>query len=221
MRFAARFEGPPGAANGGVVAGTLAGDGPAEVVIRRPVPVEAELRLEGRELLGADGELLAAATPADPGSFDALAAAVPRVSPADARAAAAATPLADGHPFPGCFGCGPGASDGIHCLAGPVGDGVWAVDWTPQDVSAPFVWAALDCPSSAPVVPVDGQVPHVLGRIAGRVLAPLRAGEPHVVVAWKLGEEGRRKHSASVILGPGGTPHAVARATWVALRLPG
>ncbi len=219
VRIGARFAGPPGAANGGFLAGTLAGEGPARVTIRRPVPVEDDLVLEGGELREARGERDEATPPlavvepverVDVGE-------VPRVTHDEAREAAAATPLAADHPFPRCFGCGPAHPDGLHCLAGEVRDGVWAVPWTPGEASSPFVWSALDCPSSAPVVPVDGHPPHVLGRIEGAILGPVAVGEPHVVVAWALGADGRRKHSASALLDPSGEPVAVARATWFAL----
>ena len=213
MRFARRYEGPPGTANGGVIAGSLAGDGPAEVIIRRPVPLEVDLALDDGELRDEAGELLAVVRPAgvvDVGE-------PPRVGFTDAEAAAARSPWLDGHPFPTCFGCGPDAEHGIHCLAGPVGNGVWAVGWTPEDVSPPVVWAALDCPSSGPVVPADNVTPHVLSRISAEVFQTPAVGERHVVVAWKLGEDGRKKHAASAILGPDGSVRARARATWVAV----
>ena len=216
MRIPARFAGPPGAANGGVIAATLAGEGPAEVTIRRPVPVETHLVATADELLGPDAEVLASCGPVTV-DLAALAAQAPRVTFEAARAAGAATPLAEQHPFPGCFGCGPESADGIHCLAGPAGDGVWAVSWVPEEGSPLFVWAALDCPSSGPVVTRGGPA-HVLGRIAGQMLQPVVAGDPHVVVAWALGRDGRKAFSASAVLGPDGEPRAVARATWVALK---
>jgi hypothetical protein len=207
----ARFEGPPGVANGGYVAGLLAGEGPARVTIRRPVPVETELEFDGAELRGdellATVERLEGVDVGDP----------PRVSLDEARAAAAATPLAEGHPFPGCFACGPGHPTGLHCLTGPVGDGsVWAVAWTPEEAGAPFVWAALDCTSSGPVCSPSGVPAHVLGRIEART-KPVSAGEPHVLVAWALGADGRRKFAASALLDGRGEVRAVARATWFAL----
>ena len=214
VRVAARFEGPPGFANGGYLAGLLAGEGPAEVTIRRPVPVEEDLELDGAALRsGAD--VLAEVARVD--SVDV--GPIPSARFEDAQRAAAATPLAPQHPFPRCFGCGPDHPSGQHCLPGPVGDGpgVWAVAWTPEEATPPFVWSALDCPSSAPVVPVSGDPPHVLGRIAAEIRGDVVAGRPHVVVSWALGADGRRKHSASAILDQGGRPVAVARATWIAL----
>ncbi|MDQ3741762.1 MAG: hypothetical protein M3389_12560, partial [Actinomycetota bacterium] len=50
VRIDARFQGPPGAANGGFLAGTLAGSGPARVTIRRPVPLDTDLHFDGEVL---------------------------------------------------------------------------------------------------------------------------------------------------------------------------
>ena len=220
LRVAARFEGPPGFANGGYVAGLLAGHGPAQVTIRRPVPVETDLRFDGAELREGEAEEPSGAPLATVAPLDAVDLGPPPAVPlAAARAAAARTPLGEHHPFPGCFGCGPAHPSGLHCLPGPAGDGVWAVAWTPEDAVPPFVWSALDCPSSAPVVLARGGDPHVLGRIEAAITGTVAVGEPHVVVSWALGSDGRRKHSASALLGPDGDPVATARATWFALRV--
>lgn len=236
LRVAARFEGPPGFANGGFLAGLLAGRGPARVTIRRPVPVDADLVFDGEELREAASPGAGSAATgggASAAGGDASAAPLATVAPLDAvdvgppptasldaaREAAARTPLAAHHPFPGCFGCGPGHPSGLHCLAGEVGDGVWAVAWTPEETDPPFVWSALDCSSSAPVVPARGGAPHVLGRMEAAIAGTVAVGEPHVVVAWALERDGRRKLSASALLDPRGEPVAFARATWFALRV--
>jgi hypothetical protein len=217
----ARFAGPPASANGGVIAATLLGEGAGEVTIRRPVPVATPLGREDHRLLDADGALLAEARPLSDDEIAELrreAEATPAVTLDEARAAGARTPLVEDHPFPTCFGCGPDAPHGLHCLAGPVGrDDLWAVAFTPPEASPPEVWAALDCPSSAPHLGAMRGVPHVLGRIAGVPLAPPTAGTEHVVVARATGGEGRKRHSVSVIQDAGGRPLAVARATWIAL----
>jgi hypothetical protein len=213
VRVAARFEGPPGFANGGYLAGLLAGERPARVTIRRPVPLETDLEFDGAELRG--DELLATVERVervDVGD-------APRVSLAEARSAAEASPLAARHPFPRCFGCGPDHPSGLHCLPGPVGGGAWAVPWTPEDASPPFAWAALDCPSSAPIASPTGVPAYVLGRIEASVGA-VAAGEPHVVVAWAGEADGRRRHSAVVMWGPDGERVAAARATWFAIQPP-
>ena len=218
----ARFEGPPGMANGGYLAGLLAGAGPARVTIRRPVPTETPLHFDGAVLREADPSGPDPSGPEPPvlAELEPLPALriddPPRVSLEAAREAAARTPLAEHHPFPRCFGCGPQHPSGLHCLPGPLGDGVWAVAWTPEDASAEIVWSALDCPSSAPIASPTGVPPYVLGRIEAAIDGVL-AGEPHVVVARAVGDEGRRRRSEVVMWGPRGERAAVARATWFAL----
>src|SRR5687768_16512553 len=71
VEFPERFQGPPGMANGGFLAGTLAAaiGAPAEVTLRRPAPLDRALRIarseSGTELW--DGAILiASATRADP-----------------------------------------------------------------------------------------------------------------------------------------------------------
>lgn len=225
-----RFNGPPASCNGGYAAGRLAGElgpGVVEVTLRVPPPLERELHVartgEGVELW--DGETLVAG--ARPGALDdVLESLGTPVGLDDARAAAARSPfLAEGaHPFPTCFGCGPQApADALHNLAGPLGDGRYACDCRfdaslagDDGVVAPaVVWAALDCPTSAPIA-APGAV-QVLGRMTAQVLAPVRPDTEYVVVAWPLGADGRKKHAASVLLAPDGTPAAAARATWISL----
>ncbi len=223
MRIGARFNGPVGSANGGYAAGRLAaflGDGPAEVTLRLPPPLERDLTVDGHD--GAvelrDGDALVA----EGRRLDGLDVEMPPpVSVEAARAAGAATPLREGHPFPTCFGCGPDRAehDGLHCLCGPVqgrSDGVWAVGWVPEASARELVWAALDCPSAAPFLQPDR--PLVLGRIAARVDRVPEPGEPLAVMSWALGEDGRKRASASALVDAGGRVLAAARATWIALR---
>jgi hypothetical protein len=55
----------------------------------------------------------------------------------------------------------------------------------------------------------------VLGRLATKLLAPVRAGERCVVTGWPLGEDGRKLYSGSALFSADGDLRAVARATWV------
>jgi hypothetical protein len=228
----ARFEGPPGAANGGVVCGLLAQHLPAgrpvTVTLRRPVPLAVPLTVAddgagGVALAADDGIPLALAHVDD----EPVIGAVPDVDVEAARAAVADPALVAAHPFPRCFGCGPqrDRASAVALLPGPVGDGVLATSWTPgpglpQDregvLAAPAVWAALDCPSGAAAVPA-GAVPHVLGRLEGRVGAPIAVGEEVLVVAWPLGHEGRKRWGACALRSPDGEILGLARATWIAL----
>jgi hypothetical protein len=187
------------------------------VTLRLPPPLERELPVkrvrEGVRLLHG-AAVVAEARPLDGLELDVP----PPVSIEAARAAGEATPLVEGHPFPTCFGCGPDHDQGLHCLAGPVAgrdDDVWAVDWTPDEVSAAIVWAALDCPSSAPIA-IPGAA-HVLGRMAVRIDRLPEAGAPHAVISWPLRVDGRKKHAASALLDADGAVLAVARATWIEL----
>ena len=65
MRIAARFNGPPGSANGGVTAGRLAayvGAAAVEVTLRRPPPLGVDLRVDasGGTARLLDGDVLVA-----------------------------------------------------------------------------------------------------------------------------------------------------------------
>jgi hypothetical protein len=79
-----------------------------------------------------------------------------------------------------------------------------------------LVCAALDCPQlwalmvHAPATTSDRVVTASLEtRLERRVVA----GEPHVVMAWPLGRDGRRWLAGAAIVGPGGELCAVGRQT--------
>ena len=227
----ARFRGPPASANGGYTAGSLAAwlDGPAEVTLRRPPPIDRPLDVEvdtDQVTLLDGGELIAEARRAvvdvEP----------PRAVTVDEAAAATEHSRfrrAPGeHPFPGCFVCGPDRApgDGLRMFPGrvPARD-VFAVPWTPAsefddgygNVRGQIVWSALDCPSSFAMYleedPLEG--PFVLGRLAARIDAPVSTGMPHVVLGWRVGLDGRKLFAGSALYDASGTPLAVARATWI------
>ena len=211
--------------NGGYACALLARhvDAPAiEVTRRSPPPLERpmEVRSGGERALLLDGEHLvaeAAATTLD-------LAAPPRVSVGEALEAARRFCGFEQNPFPTCFACGPERtpSDGLRIFAGPVeGADVVAAPWTPAAdlagddgiVAEPVVWAAIDCPSGW--AHVDDRLSAVLGRMAARILEPVRAGEDYVVVARPTGAEGSRRFAESALLASDGRAVAVARATWM------
>ena len=146
---------------------------------------------------------------------------------ADAAAASERFAWKDDHPFPGCFGCGPerDPADALCLFCGPVGDGRFAVPWTPPawtggDVVDPrFAWAALDCPSSAPV---HGTIssPVVLGRFTVALEGPIAIGAPHVIQSWLEREDGRKRHTAVALYTADGERRACGRAVWVELARP-
>jgi hypothetical protein len=229
-----RFRGPPDSGNGGYSCGLLAAlvPGPAEVTLRRPPPLGRSLAVEisedGVATLRDGDELVAEAHPAA-----ALEVEVPApVSLDDARTASAAYPGAAGHPYPSCFGCGterePG--DGLRIFPGPIAgrEGLFAAPWTPDPsvagelghVRDEVVWTALDCSSGwcfygHPDLAPDAEA--LLGRMQASVDGAVLAGEPHVVMAWPLAVEGRKRASASAVLAEDGTVLARARALWVEL----
>jgi hypothetical protein len=216
-----RFRGPSGSANGGYTCGLVASflDGPAEVTLRLPPPLDRPLAVErdgdGPVRVLDDGALVAEAQPT-PLELE------PPPPPSFEDAAAAALPDGDlASPFPECFVCGPhrAAGDGLRIFAGPLGsDGLVAATWVPAAAyTAPeFVWAALDCPGAyAGGFGVGERGTLVLGRLAARVEAVPRAGERCVVVGWPLGEEGRKVYAGTVLYGDGGRVVGVARATWI------
>jgi hypothetical protein len=209
------------------------GDGPAEVMLKAPPPLDRPLVIESVDggAVMRDGETVVAE--GRPASVD-LAAPAP-VAFDDAADAAAGGPfLHETHPFPSCFVCGPRRreDDGLRIFAGPVGDGApYAAAWTPSEslagpdgaLPSELVWAALDCPTSGPVANDSnkpGFLPIVLGRLAVRIDAPVVAGRPHVVMAWELGVDGRKRGAAAALYGPGGELCAVSQALWIELRAP-
>jgi hypothetical protein len=224
-----RFRGPPNSANGGYTAGLVAEAmrGSGEVTLRRPPPLDAPLTLErlehGRVELRDGDELIAEGVPQR----------VPIDAPApvgleEAAAGASASPWRERHPFPECFGCGPARTpgDGLRILPVPVPGrpDVYATPWSPHArfaaaggvVEAPVVWAALDCASGAVLDVARG--PWVLGRLAVTLRGPLEAGEPHVVMAWTGGGEGRKQETGSAVHTAGGELVGISRALWIELR---
>ena len=136
---------------------------------------------------------------------------------AEAEAASARYPGFDEHAFPRCFVCGPEREpgDGLRVFAGPLGDGRFAATWIPSEVSPSLVWAALDCPGAIAVgFPDRGET--LLGRFAVEVDELPEPGERCVVLAWPLGEEGRKLYAGTALYGEDGRPLARARATWIA-----
>lgn len=225
-----RFCGPPGAANGGYLAGRLASllGGAAEVTLRRATLLGHGLRValvpQGVDLY--DGETVVAEARETIVDVD-----LPRaVTIEEATAAARAFPRLVDHPVPGCFVCGvdraPG--DGLRIFPGPVPGRaqVYAAPWTPDHaladeqgtVRSEFLWAALDCTGAFAVnEPPRGLA--LLGRLAATILRPVRVGEPLVVIGWPIRREGRKLQPGTAILTADGDPVVAARATWVLTQL--
>ena len=208
------FRGPTDSANGGYACGMLASlfHGPVEVTLRLPPPLERPLEVDKDD--GREHVAEAAATDLelelpDPVPF--------------ADAAGAALPEGDKESsFPECFVCGWARGDGLGIYAGPVeGRDAVAATWTPRPdhVAPEFVWAALDCPGAYAVHGGKRGMP-VLGRLAARVEHLPHSGEPCVVMAWPLGDDGRKLYAGTALFGEDGRVLGSARATWIAPREP-
>jgi hypothetical protein len=219
-----RFNGPPDSANGGYSAGAIAAplaeQGAVEVTLRRPPPLDRalELRVEADALECYDGDELVAHARVAPLELPL----VPPVGYADAAETAAWSIFTDEsmHPFPTCFACGPlRTDDGLRLFAGRIhGTDHFAASWTPDEIDDRITWAALDCPSSAPLyVYDDNPEPHVLGRITARVERMPRPGEPLVIMSWPIERDARKVHTASAVYDADEQCCAYARTTWISL----
>lgn len=210
LTIPARFNGPPGSANGGVTCGLLAqATGLSEVTLRQPPPLEVAMRVEGGRLL--HGDIVVAKACAG----EVTLVAPPAVTLADAVRAVPSYRGQVGHPFPTCFVCGPEHPTGLGLFAGPVADGVVAAPWMPEDDDPVMVWAALDCPS-AWSTDLPGR-PLVLGRMTCRIDVLPTPGEEHVVVGWHVGDDGRKVLTGSALYTADGAVLAVAQQTWIAV----
>lgn len=233
LAIGARFQGIPGVALGGYVAGLLAEEWrSAAASFRRPVPLERDLERgelpNGERFLGSgEGALLTVRpTPLD-------LAVPPPVAVGVAREAARGSPGTRRHLFPQCFTCGPGRGpgDGLRIFVGPVpGARVVAGEWTadaglagPDGAVEPrYVWSALDCPSIWALIvaePPESPSTFVSANLEVHRRRPVPVGEPLVVTAWAIGSEGRTRTGGAAILSRGGEVLAAARhrlvaATW-------
>ena len=148
ISVARRFRGPLLSGNGGDCAGLLAQriDGPAEVTLRIPPPLERELAVErdGDRVLLLDGaRLVAEARPQDPD--------LEYPTPPTRDLALEASSGSRGWPnpeFAECFVCGDradGSGLAIHPGWVPGRADIVAATWVAQAVSPEIVWASIDC----------------------------------------------------------------------------
>ena len=221
-----RFRGPPASGNGGYVAGLVAEwvDGPAEVTLLAPIPLEVPLhrRRDDAEvtLFDATTDYVRARPLNGPLQID------PPGPPTEdeIEAAAMSFPGESGHPIPGCFVCGTerGPGDGLCIYPGesPHRD-VAVAEWVPDEELADehghicerYIWAVLDCPSYFGLG--EPRPLALLARLAASIERPVTPGERLSVTGWEISREGRKHHSATVIHDEAGEVVAVARALWI------
>jgi hypothetical protein len=215
-----RFNGPLESGHGGYSSAVIASfvDGPAEVTLRSPVPLEKSLdvRHEDGSIRVLDGEtLVAQAAPANELELE-----VPEpVTPEEARAAKARYRGATDDLFSHCFVCGRAREDALGVFAG-TGEGrnLVASPWTPPPwtaddsgaVAREFVWAVMDCPTFFAVYP-DTRPVSFLGRMTARIDSPVIARQEHIVISWPLAIDGRKRHAGTAVVSAEGDVLAVAR----------
>jgi acyl-coenzyme A thioesterase PaaI-like protein len=232
LRVAARFCGPPTSANGGYICGLVADAIGQLVTVRllKPPPLDTDMTLHvdegGWHVEHAEMRIVEAR----PANLDDVTPPAPP-SYATAMEASRHAPWSDPaqHPCPGCFVCGPerSAGDGMRLFAGPVPEQSYvATGWVPDasmagadgTVAAQFIAAALDCPGFQSMQ--TGLKPYLLGEFTCRIDQPVQAGEPCVIVGWKIEVKGRRHIVGTSLHGKDGRLCAVAKGVWIEPRDP-
>ena len=212
-----RFRGPPQSGNGGFSCGLLAHalGGAVEVTLRKPPPLDVPLSISvdgGRASLR-DGEIEIASARSLPLVLD-----VPEPPTLDAAIEASRRYRGfHAHPYPGCFVCGPEReeNDGLRIFPGKVaGRELVAAPFTLLESAPEFVWAALDCPGYFGAT--DDSPALLLGTMHAEIVGEVRAGEPHVIIGWSLGREGRKIFAGTALFDGGGTLVAKSRQVWIA-----
>ncbi len=221
-----RFRGPVDSGNGGYTCGVIAQlvDGDAEVTLRAPPPLDhpLEVRDDAGVVTVYDGATLVAQAISVEWDIE-----VPEAPTLDEAAAAAARYAGlQRHAFPECFVCGTGRPDGLKIFAGPVeGRDLVACPWTPDRslaseggaLAPELVWSALDCPGAWAEERHLEDTPVVLGRMAARILGPVRIGETYVAAGWPVGREGRKLHAGTALFDREGATVGYARQTWIVM----
>ena len=217
LTIARRFRGPRESGNGGYTCGRVAallGDGPAEVTLLLPPPLDRPLRVERRDggVAVLDGDAVVAE--ARPDDVEVEAPAPPSFDGRGARGAAGGRP---GEPVPGVLRVRPRARarrraahlrraarrprrrhvDAGASSAGPSSSGPRST--APARTARARPAAARRCSAASPPGSTRCPVP----------------GEPCVVVGWPLGEDGRKLFAGTALYGEGGRLLGVARATWI------
>lgn len=238
-----RFCGPADSGNGGWTAGALAtldtddcpddrceSWPPIEVTLRQPPPLDTAMAVTtsgGTTEASVAGAVVAVAKHSDASLTE-----TEPVSPGTARAAEAAYPGHDFHPFPTCFVCGTDREegDGLRIFPGPVADDRAAATWTPHSslsedwhtyvddvrrASAASTWAALDCTGAWAAD--FGERLMVLGRMTARIDTLPAIGEEHVVVGEARRKEGRKSFTATTLYDSEGRVVATAEHVWLAV----
>lgn len=224
IRIPAGLNGPARTANGGVAAGMMAAlvDGPAEVRLTAPPPMEVDLALhrDGDWIVASHGDdRVLAVRPTAPPTVP-----LPDVDPAG---------VGDGSPFPDhpaatCVVCGAEHADGLRMFPDPVAGkpGVLATWWTPPawaiddagQLRQDLLWGVLDCPGALAIMAAAEEPTFAaLAGITGEVLRPVREGERVLVLGFALEQDGRKRAAGTAVLGPDGDLRAHTRQLCIAV----
>lgn len=224
---ASAYQGIPGIAHGGYVAGLMAQHvpNPARVRLRQPPPLETPLSLQNvsdsLQLRDRDGRVIMEGT-AGGDLLDRL----PDVTLDEARSRRP-HPRFDQHPYPVCFVCGTRRDDGFGLrISAPDSEGVAAGVWIPSGpllperevVPAAFVWAVVDCLTAWSFADHWGDEswwPAVTGQIEVAVGAEVRRDQPYVATGRLAGRDGRRVTIEAAVRDADGGVCAHAEATWI------
>jgi hypothetical protein len=223
--------GLPGIGFGGYVAGLLATalGTPAKVDFIRPVRLGVELSI-GPDLAGEatlrDGDIVVATGRPQETSLDHPA---PPEWEAAEQASQAYVAMTDNE-YPNCFGCGPGtpAGRGMRVFTGSIeGHQLVAGAWSPSDAFSGangelltlYVWSALDCPGGRARRQFLSSDPAVTAYLAVQQVAPIRAGQPHLVAGWPIRQKGRKSFVGAAIFDARGGLCAVSHALWITATL--
>ncbi|KCZ50917.1 hypothetical protein [Hyphomonas pacifica] len=229
LTISSRFNGPPGSGNGGISSGLAASliDGPAEVFLRAPPPLDTPLDVialdDGSFEIRHGDQLVMTVHPADPLG-------PPPSAPSFAIAGKGhkSFPSRDTHAFPDCFVCGPDRTeDGLCLFTGHAEgfDGVTDV-WTPAAdladenglVRPEIIWGALDCPGAFAVGFQEN--PMVLARIVCQIHSRPKAGDTLIVAGWGLYHDGRKHGAITALFDKDGTLLAQSDQLWIELKKP-
>ena len=219
IEISSRFNGPRESGNGGYTSGVLANrlEGAVEVNLRSPVPLELPLDLAP----GDDGSLSlrhGETAIAEARSLPDFELDLPQpVTIEQARAAATRYRGSGDTLFGTCFVCGPAREDSFEVFAGQVERrDVVATPWIPPEWTADaagntqseFVWAALDCPTYF-ACHLEGELTlSMLVRQRAEMRGPVRVGEEHVVMAWPIAIDGRKRLAGAAVLAADGKVRA-------------
>lgn len=222
MRVPERFSGPIGFANGGWFAGMAAQASefdPAEITLRRPIPLEVDLRVDDNTVRQGE-DLVAEMSRGDftrdvPGFVD-------RDTALDAETR---TLVRSSSEYGHCLVCGVDREDGYRLRPGAVAgvEDTVACLWRPSSLTPlldsadviPATWAALDCPGVWTTdAPSD---PMLLGRMTASVVTSPDLNEEFISVGRWHAREGRKMLTSTALYSTDGQLIGHAEQVWIAI----